>query len=71
MLLNCGAGADSCEFLGLLGDQSILKEINFEYSLQGLLLKFQYFGHLMEEPTPLPIDAGKKDEMVRPPPQWT
>ena len=30
--------------------QSILKEINPEYSLDGLMLKlkFQYFGHLMQ-----------------------
>ena len=28
-------------------NQSILKEINPEYSLEGLKLKFQYFGHLM------------------------
>ena len=28
-------------------NQSILKEINPEYSLEGLLLKLQYFGHLM------------------------
>ena len=28
-------------------NQSILKEINPEYSLEGLMLKFQYFGHLM------------------------
>ena len=30
-------------------NQSILKEINPEYSLEGLILKFQlqYFGHLM------------------------
>ena len=27
--------------------QSILKEINPEYSLEGLILKLQYFGHLM------------------------
>ena len=27
---------------------SILKEINPEYSLEGLLLKLQYFGHLMQ-----------------------
>ena len=26
---------------------SILKEINPEYSLEGLMLKLQYFGHLM------------------------
>ena len=28
--------------------QSILKEINPEYSLEGLMLKFQYLGHLMQ-----------------------
>ena len=31
-------------------NQSILNEINLEYSLEGLVLKlkFQYFGHLMQ-----------------------
>ena len=55
MLSNCGAGEDSWESLGLQGDQtrrsnqSILKEINTEYSLEGPMLKLkpQYFGHLM------------------------
>ena len=28
-------------------NQSILKEINPEYSLEGLKLKLQYFGHLI------------------------
>ena len=28
-------------------NQSILKEISPEYSLEGLILKLQYFGHLM------------------------
>ena len=28
-------------------NQSILKEINLEYSLKGLMLKLQYLGHLM------------------------
>ena len=34
-------------------NQSILKEISLEYSLEGLMLqlKLQYFGHLMEELT--------------------
>ena len=27
---------------------SILKEISPEYSLEGLMLKLQYFGHLMQ-----------------------
>ena len=41
---------DSQESLGLQDQtRSILKEINPEYSLEGLMmkLKFQYFGHLM------------------------
>ena len=29
-------------------NQSILKEINLEYSLEGLMLKLQYFGHLTQ-----------------------
>ena len=29
-------------------EQSILKEINPEYSLEGLMLKYPYFGHLMQ-----------------------
>ena len=28
-------------------NQSILREINPKYSLEGLMLKLQYFGHLM------------------------
>ena len=58
-------------------DQSILKEINPEYSLEGLMLKLrlQYFGHLMQkanslEKTPMlgEIEGMEKrvaeDEMV-------
>ena len=49
-------------------NQSILKEINPEYSLEGprLMLKLQYFGHLMQRAKSLEktlmlgkIDAGK------------
>ena len=29
-------------------NQSVLKEINPEYLLEGLMLKFQNFGHLMQ-----------------------
>ena len=51
VLLNCGAGEVSWESLGLQGrsNQSIPKEINPEYSLEGLMLnlKLQYFGHLL------------------------
>ena len=36
-------------------NQSILKEINPEYSVEGLMLKLklQYFGHLMQRADPL------------------
>ena len=51
MLLNCGTGEDSEESLGLQkrSNQSILKEISPEYSLEGRMLKpkLQYFGYLM------------------------
>ena len=30
-------------------NQSILKEMNPEYSVEGLTLKLQYFGHQMEK----------------------
>ena len=35
---------------GRRSNQSILKEVSFEYSLEGLMLKLklQYFGHLMQ-----------------------
>ena len=51
MLLNCGVG----ELLRVpwtagRSNQSILKEISPEYSMEGLVLKLklQYFGHLMQ-----------------------
>ena len=52
MLLNCGVGEDSLRvpWTARRSDQSILKEINPEYSLGGVILKLklQYFGHLMQ-----------------------
>ena len=52
MLSNCGATEDSWESLGQQAVQTspVLKEINPEYSLEGLMLnlKLQYFGHLMQ-----------------------
>ena len=50
MLLNCGAGEDSwVSWTARRSNQSILKEISPEYSLEGLMLKLklQYFGHLI------------------------
>ena len=47
--LNSGVGEDFFESLGQQGDRIILKEINSEYSLEGLMLKLklQYFDHLL------------------------
>ena len=57
-------------------NQSILKEINPKYSLEGLMLKLklQYFGHLMQRADslekalmPRKIEQGRRtaeDEMV-------
>ena len=40
--------------------QLLLKDISPEYSLEGLMLKLQYFGHLMRRTDPLEkTDAGK------------
>ena len=51
MLLNCGVeeGSWRAPWTTRRSNQSILKEINPEYSLEGLMLKLklQYFGHLM------------------------
>ena len=40
-------------------NQSILKEINPEYSLEGLMLKLPYFGHLMRR-----ADSQEKSLML-------
>ena len=56
-------------------NQSILEEINPKYSLEGLALKLQYFGHLMRRADSLEkilmlerLTAGEKgtteDEMI-------
>ena len=52
MLLKCGVAERLLRvpWTARRSNQSILKEINPEYSLDGLILKlkFQYFGHLMQ-----------------------
>ena len=52
MLLNCGAGEAFLRvpWTARRSNQSTLKEISPEYSLEGLMLKLrlQYFGHLMQ-----------------------
>ena len=62
MLLNCGAGEDSrVPWTTRRSNQSILREISPEYSLEGLMLKLklQYFGHLMRR-----TDALEKTLMM-------
>ena len=67
MLLNCGVEKDS--WTAKRSNQSILKEISPEYSLEGLMLKLklQYFGHLMRRADSLEktlmlgkIEGGRK-----------
>ena len=51
MLLNCGVGELlRVSWTARKSNQSILKEINPEYSLEGLMwkLKLQYFGYLLQ-----------------------
>ena len=59
--------ADERAGVARLSSQSILKEITPEYSLEGLMLKLQYFGHLMRrtdslEKTPV---QGKTEGSMR------
>ena len=42
-----------------ISNQSTLKEISPEYSLEGLMLKLQYFGHLMQR-----TDSLEKTRML-------
>ena len=51
--MNCSLPGSSvhlilqARILARRSNQSILKKINPEYSLEGLMLKLQYFGHLI------------------------
>ena len=52
MLSNCGAGEDLTVLWTVRrSNQSILKEINLKYSLEGVVLEptLQYFGYLMQK----------------------
>ena len=70
MLLKCGVGEDSrVPWTARRSNQSILKEISPEYSLEGLMLKLklQYVGHLMQRTDSLEktlmlgkIEGGRK-----------
>ena len=80
MLLNCRVGEDSerVPWRARRSNQSMLKEISPEYSLEGVVLKLklQYFGHLMGKTDSLEKTLmlektedrrrrGRQDEMVR------
>ena len=63
MLLNCGVrGLSRIPWTERRSNQSILREISPEYSLEGLMLKLklQYFGHLMRR-----TDSLEKALMLR------
>ena len=49
-ILNCGVGRRllSIPWIARRSNQSILKEISPEYPSEGLMLKLQYFSHLMQ-----------------------
>ena len=74
VLLNCGVGEDSRISWTIRSNQSILREISPEYSLEGLMLKLkpQNFGHLMWRTDSLKktlmlgkIEGGRKRERQR------
>ena len=62
ILSDCGAGEDlRVPWTSRRSNQSILKEINPEYLLEGLMLKLklQQFGHLRRANSLEKTDAGK------------
>ena len=63
ILLNCGVGEDlRVPWTARRSNQSILKEINPEFSLEELMLKLklQYFGHMIQS-----ADSLEKTLMLR------
>ena len=59
-ILNCDVGEDSWESLGQQGDQASKSKGNqSKYSLEGLKLKLQLFGHLMPR-----ADSSEKTLML-------
>ena len=63
MLFHCGVGELlRVPWTARRSNQSVVKEINPEYSLEGLMLKLklQYFGHLMQT-----ADSLEKSLMLR------
>ena len=87
MLLNCGVRKVSWDFSSLWttrrSNQSILKAISPEYTLEGLMLKLQYFGYLKQRANLLKktlvlgkIEAGEGEDRwwdgwMASPTQWT
>ena len=67
MLANCSAGGLSRAPWSARSNQSILKEINSEYALERLMLKLQYFGHLMQRADSLEktLLLGKNEDRRR------
>ena len=63
MLLNCDVGEHSrVPWTATWSNQSILREVNPEQSLEGVMLKLklQYFGHLMQRTDSVEKIEGKR-----------
>ena len=83
MVLNYGVRIDSWVPWTARSNQSILKGISTEYLLEELMLKFQYFGHLMWRTDSLErlwcwerLKVGEEDDRgwdgwMTSPTQWT
>ena len=77
MLSNCGEDSNWRRLLRVSwtarrSNQLILKEINPEYSLKGLMLKLklQYIGHLMGRADSLDMNLSKLPEIVKDREAW-
>ena len=63
----CGRRLLRVRWTARISNQPILKEIRPEYSLEGLMLKLQYFSHLMwrTDSLEVPLMLGKIEGMRR------
>ena len=68
MLSNCGTEEDwRASWTGKRSNQSILKEVNPKYLVEGMMLKLklQHFGHIMRRANSLEKILGKIEDKRR------
>ena len=77
MLFNCGVGEELLRvpWTARRSNRSVLKKISPDYSLEGLMLKLQYFVHLMQrtdsfEKTLMPGEIGGRRRRGRQRMRW-